>query len=149
MSNFDKNELFYIAGVGLMLNIFLFAITLLVYLCKPRTENTDDIEALDHLHYLNVPLLQEHEATKGSRLIDLIPAMKFLQVPLSNRGNGCSICLQERYEDDEVCKVLPGCHHVFHADCIDQWLKKRQTCPVCRKIFQLVLPKNPNTCTLV
>ncbi|KMT13065.1 hypothetical protein BVRB_4g087040 [Beta vulgaris subsp. vulgaris] len=158
MSSFNNtDQLLYVAGVGLLLNIFLFATTLLIYLCKPHTQNTD-LEAFDnHLHYndddLNVSLLQQRDDhtdnkyTKviSSRLIDLIPAMKFLQLPKDDhrdsiRRNGCSICLREGYEDDDMCKILPECDHVFHSECIDQWLNKKQSCPVCRKIFRVVLP---------
>ncbi|KAL2944253.1 putative RING-H2 finger protein ATL53 [Bienertia sinuspersici] len=158
MDNIYDIELFYVAGIGLFLNLFLFAITLLIYLCKPRNQNTD-LESLDHLQYhyyeddhLNVALLHENddqrkqheEEEKGLRLINLIPAMKFIQVSKDrelNCINGCSICLGEGYEDEEMCKVLPECNHVFHSNCIDQWLKKKQSCPVCRKIFRVVLPK--------
>ncbi|KAK4429239.1 E3 ubiquitin-protein ligase [Sesamum alatum] len=47
----------------------------------------------------------------------------------------CAICL-ENLQQAEVCRVLPACHHEFHAQCIDPWLSKRLNCPTCRAPFR-------------
>ncbi|KAL0426117.1 UNVERIFIED_CONTAM: putative RING-H2 finger protein ATL21C [Sesamum radiatum] len=45
----------------------------------------------------------------------------------------CSICLEEYHISKEtLVRYLPQCGHYFHAECIDQWLHKSKTCPVCR-----------------
>lgn len=43
----------------------------------------------------------------------------------------CSICLED-FVEGESCQVLPVCNHIFHANCIGHWLRKKLTCPVCR-----------------
>jgi Ring finger domain len=43
----------------------------------------------------------------------------------------CSICLGD-YEEKEMLRVIPACHHSFHLVCIDLWLQKQSTCPICR-----------------
>ncbi|KAD3069061.1 hypothetical protein R6Q59_016952 [Mikania micrantha] len=43
----------------------------------------------------------------------------------------CSICLSE-YNAKEIVRCIPECRHCFHAECIDEWLKLKGTCPVCR-----------------
>lgn len=45
--------------------------------------------------------------------------------------NRCSICLGE-YQEKEVLRIMPKCGHNFHLSCIDVWLRKQSTCPVCR-----------------
>uniref|UniRef100_A0A803L2N7 RING-type domain-containing protein n=1 Tax=Chenopodium quinoa TaxID=63459 RepID=A0A803L2N7_CHEQI len=45
--------------------------------------------------------------------------------------NTCPICLCE-YDPSDVLKVLPECVHRFHCDCLVEWLKLNDTCPVCR-----------------
>lgn len=42
----------------------------------------------------------------------------------------CTICCCEFVRTDQAT-TLP-CRHLFHMSCIEQWLKKSATCPVCR-----------------
>ena len=50
----------------------------------------------------------------------------------------CHICLSD-FEDGEDLRIL-GCCHRYHLQCIDNWLKSKTTCPVCKHDF-----KNFNT----
>uniref|UniRef100_A0A803QB48 RING-type E3 ubiquitin transferase n=1 Tax=Cannabis sativa TaxID=3483 RepID=A0A803QB48_CANSA len=43
----------------------------------------------------------------------------------------CAVCFLE-FEDNERLRLIPNCYHIFHAHCIDKWLKSKSTCPVCR-----------------
>ncbi|KAJ4955380.1 hypothetical protein NE237_012163 [Protea cynaroides] len=65
-----------------------------------------------------------------------IPTMKFNREAFrSDEGALCSICLSE-YEEKEVLRIMPKCSHNFHLSCIDVWLQKQSTCPVCRVPLQ-------------
>ncbi|KAM0841224.1 hypothetical protein ACQ4PT_059159 [Festuca glaucescens] len=43
----------------------------------------------------------------------------------------CSICLGLVREGEKV-RRLPACGHLFHARCVDKWLRSHPTCPLCR-----------------
>lgn len=43
----------------------------------------------------------------------------------------CLICM-ENYNYGQFKRLLPNCKHCFHKKCIDKWLKKKSSCPVCR-----------------
>ena len=43
----------------------------------------------------------------------------------------CAICLEESVIG-EFCQVFSVCSHVFHSKCIDSWLARKLTCPLCR-----------------
>lgn len=48
-------------------------------------------------------------------------------------GDTCNICLEE-WADEDTVRVL-GCRHVYHAGCVDQWLKgSSNSCPMCRHV---------------
>jgi hypothetical protein len=53
---------------------------------------------------------------------------------LSSTESECSICLQA-YEKNDLLLRLP-CHerHCFHVDCIREWLKRQNACPLCQKM---------------
>ncbi|KAF7070188.1 hypothetical protein CFC21_075732 [Triticum aestivum] len=43
----------------------------------------------------------------------------------------CAVCLAE-YADGDELRRLPGCKHAFHRLCVDEWLRRRPSCPLCR-----------------
>lgn len=47
----------------------------------------------------------------------------------------CTICLEDyTTKNQDLCILECGVEHVFHEHCILEWLKKQETCPVCRKL---------------
>ncbi|KAM0910140.1 hypothetical protein ACQ4PT_014361 [Festuca glaucescens] len=43
----------------------------------------------------------------------------------------CAVCLGP-VEAGETVRCLPKCAHLFHAECVDAWLRAHCTCPMCR-----------------
>ncbi|CAI9777261.1 unnamed protein product [Fraxinus pennsylvanica] len=58
-----------------------------------------------------------------------------------NDGESCSICLNEFSQGSEVT-CMP-CSHSFHCNCIDKWLRKNHTCPLCR--FEMTISIDAST----
>lgn len=44
----------------------------------------------------------------------------------------CPICLDD-YEPSDIVTKLLECPHWLHKQCLEQWLRTANTCPVCRK----------------
>ncbi|CAA0842624.1 E3 ubiquitin-protein ligase ATL42 [Striga hermonthica] len=63
--------------------------------------------------------------------VDSIPREKFDYEAFGSSGDSqCIICLVE-YEERESLGIIPKCGHSFHLSCIDAWLSKQSTCPIC------------------
>lgn len=50
----------------------------------------------------------------------------------------CAICL-EGFKDGEFVRKLPDCGHLFHVNCVDNWLVRVLNCPICRCLVRVDL----------
>lgn len=92
--------------------------------------------ALRHRHRRNQrqrPISGNGDSSSGcsSELLQTLPKSRF------KGSEVCAICLDNLLEG-EFCRVLPGCNHVFHLNCVDKWLLKSPVCPVCRSSVRLL-----------
>ncbi|KAL3839903.1 hypothetical protein ACJIZ3_024494 [Penstemon smallii] len=65
-------------------------------------------------------------------VIESLPFFQFSCLKGSRDGLECAVCMA-KFEDIEILRLLPKCKHMFHLDCIDLWLEKHSTCPLCRQ----------------
>ena len=49
----------------------------------------------------------------------------------SEREETCSICRGD-YSDNNIVRIINVCDHKFHSSCLDNWLSRNRTCPLCR-----------------
>lgn len=56
--------------------------------------------------------------------------LKIDQNDKESSDTSCVICL-DGFSDDNDTRLLK-CKHFFHLTCLDEWLKKKRECPVCR-----------------
>mmetsp|Transcript_58768 Transcript_58768/g.108471 ORF Transcript_58768/g.108471 Transcript_58768/m.108471 type:complete len:698 (+) Transcript_58768:76-2169(+) len=54
-----------------------------------------------------------------------------LLAELGTDQSDCVVCLGEFQEGDSI-RVL-RCRHVFHSQCVDEWLSRETHCPLCRE----------------
>ncbi|KAF7851857.1 hypothetical protein BT93_L2017 [Corymbia citriodora subsp. variegata] len=74
-------------------------------------------------------------------VIESLPFFRFSSLKGSKEGLECAVCLS-KFEDIEILRLLPKCRHAFHIDCIDYWLEKHSSCPLCRHKVSAEDPEN-------
>ncbi|KAF8011445.1 hypothetical protein BT93_J1918 [Corymbia citriodora subsp. variegata] len=79
--------------------------------------SVDDVEKLPCFDF---------EAKHGDRDREGTVTVTFATSPAS-----CVVCLEE-FKIGDKCRLLPICRHSFHAECVDAWLLKMASCPICR-----------------
>jgi len=45
----------------------------------------------------------------------------------------CVICMQAFKEDDQIAELKCDERHYFHSACLEDWLKQKLECPLCKK----------------
>jgi hypothetical protein len=82
--------------------------------------------------YRSMRSLPRPVKTTSESLFPCLFSFKLLLVLKSKpHSPRCPVCLCE-YQEKEKLQQLPACKHAFHVECIDQWLAKNTTCPICR-----------------
>nr|VDD11191.1 unnamed protein product [Brassica oleracea] len=54
----------------------------------------------------------------------------------------CSICIEDFSDSHENIIWMPQCKHVFHQDCLFEWLSRQNSCPLCRSTVPMEDQKN-------
>ncbi|XP_051182877.1 RING-H2 finger protein ATL16 [Lolium perenne] len=89
------------------------------------------------------PCEEQRRRGLGMPLIRMLPVVTFTAAAEGRRASTsseCAVCLSEFAERERV-RLLPGCAHAFHIDCIDTWLQGSARCPFCRR--SVTLPPLP------
>ncbi|KAI4311535.1 hypothetical protein MLD38_036421 [Melastoma candidum] len=127
----EMNLITTVIGFGMSATFIVFVCARL--LCV-RFRRDDDPRLFLEFHSGMDVEQPEHRDAGGLEpvMVAAIPTMKFDRKAFSSFDDAqCSICLGE-YEEKEVLRIMPKCGHSFHVACIDVWLRKKSTCPVCR-----------------
>lgn len=67
----------------------------------------------------------------SQRVLASLPHVKITADDILEATNKeCLICLEEQKIGSWACKLQ--CGHLFHRNCVAEWLEKHCTCPVCR-----------------
>ncbi|XWS17716.1 hypothetical protein CRYUN_Cryun33cG0091100 [Craigia yunnanensis] len=115
--------------------MLLLAFLNLAYLKFCHANLDDDIDRTTHHRNFHGPSQSRHIFSRVDRtIIESIPFFHFSALKGSKEGLECAVCIS-KFEDSDVLRLLPKCRHAFHMNCIDQWLERHSTCPLCRYKF--------------
>ncbi|PIA48382.1 hypothetical protein AQUCO_01400770v1 [Aquilegia coerulea] len=132
--------------VPFMLSTFMCVIFFIVFLlcrriCKVKgdasseTDSTIDLDIETGMVSPEIPLCVIKNYC--DLVTELLRTAQLSSNNVSDPSTECAICL-ENWEEEEKKEIknkwiLPQCQHMFHSECICEWLKScGTTCPICR-----------------
>lgn len=59
--------------------------------------------------------------------------IKFCDSIIEPFPESCAVCLAEYNKKDSVIKTNCSTMHVFHTECLQEWIKMKANCPLCRE----------------
>ncbi|KAF8105975.1 hypothetical protein N665_0149s0005 [Sinapis alba] len=63
----------------------------------------------------------------------LLKAQRIEPMDLKEKSDiQCSICIEDFSDTHENIIWMPQCKHMFHQDCLFEWLSRQNSCPLCR-----------------
>lgn len=133
----------YVLAVGIGLPALLVALVIGRYLHGRSTSNNGNIIRHSELSASVLPQPPIFIVGLEETVIQSYPKVVLGESRrlVKPEDNICSICLSE-YRAKETIKTIPDCKHCFHAACIDQWLRRNVTCPLCRNAaMAMPMPK--------
>uniref|UniRef100_A0A914HZ94 RING-type domain-containing protein n=1 Tax=Globodera rostochiensis TaxID=31243 RepID=A0A914HZ94_GLORO len=69
----------------------------------------------------------------SSKYLNAFNEISLTFVDKKEEAKECAICLNS-IDFKEKVRPLPACNHIFHNECIEQWLRSgHNTCPICRQ----------------
>lgn len=115
--------------IGILCVMFMLTFILLLYAKFCHSGSSVFTNTQNH----NPPLIRSTSRFSGidKTVIESLPFFRFSSLKGSKQGLECAVCLS-KFEDIEILRLLPKCKHAFHINCIDQWLEKHSSCPLCR-----------------
>ncbi|KAL5714544.1 RING-type E3 ubiquitin transferase [Ranunculus cassubicifolius] len=112
--------------VAVLTTMFSITFLLLLYAKHCKRDNGRNFNVNTH----GLSAARKNSGINRS-VIESLPIFRFAALRGHKEGLECSVCLN-RFEPNEVLRLLPKCKHAFHVECVDTWLDAHSTCPLCR-----------------
>ena len=101
-----------------------------------RVNNMTEQEFSDYMNELH---MRDNQKPINENILSQLPRSRFNGNSAQQAANGglaasdesnCSICMSDYEREEEILTLT--CFHKFHAQCVEEWFKSQNWCPVCR-----------------
>ena len=105
-----------------------------------NSQDSENVQMMFEIEFIMDPngMGQEEEAhphfENCQQINDLLGKPMYIKKDDELIETDCNICM-DHFAYRQYKRTLPKCNHTFHKKCIDSWLKKNSSCPVCRQEY--------------
>jgi len=106
-----------------------------------------DSQMVDQLGMTYENLVGLTRVQLGVKDVTMFPTFTYTQdCHIPTDKSTCSVCLSD-FQEGDTLKTVP-CMHLFHTECIDEWLKMSKVCPVCKTCVEdeSAIPDDDDDC---
>ncbi|CAD8140344.1 unnamed protein product [Paramecium pentaurelia] len=119
-NNQQSSSIIVIIVLTTILSIIIILI-IVIYILKIKSKNQEQKNNINQIEYF-------------------MPVQQFLSVTdrksCSKDEQFCSICL-ELFKPESNVRIT-YCEHIFHVNCLQNWMKKNKICPLCRAALDTI-----------
>ncbi|MFH1643942.1 MAG: RING finger domain-containing protein [bacterium] len=97
------------------------------------TAVVNEITYLLSLGREKLPVLNSNINKPKNIVKDVVIENETVNLVEVDKGDACTICFNEFQDGENVCRL--NCGHIFcGGNCIHDWLKRNNSCPLCRRL---------------
>lgn len=142
--NYDSYRMLFFFFIATLIMTFMSCLCARQICCLNRGLSTSDIERLREFNFQrnvrmelqNVPttvptitIISDYENQNTDKYYS--KHIKTKTSPNESELSTCLICLEE--SDNLVKLNICRCEQLYHKKCIDNWLREKSICPICKK----------------
>ena len=105
-----------------------------------NSQDSENVQMMFEIEFIMDPngMGQEEEShphfENCQQINDLLGKPMYIKKDDELIDTDCNICM-DNFVYRQYKRTLPKCNHTFHKKCIDSWLKKNSSCPICRQEY--------------
>lgn len=105
-----------------------------------NSQDSENVQMMFEIEFIMDPneIVQEEDAhphfENCQQINDILGKPVYIKKDDEIIETDCNICM-DHFTFRQYKRTLPKCNHTFHKKCIDSWLKKNSSCPVCRQEY--------------
>lgn len=131
-----------------VLVVLLYLVWRFIWQCRKHgTRSNATGGATSSARPLSCPSRDATAAYGPPRATTASPLSLSVPVPVATVRSGadgkveCAVCLAEAGDGEAATRLVLGCGHGFHAECIQAWFRVSTTCPLCRAAAPQSVPR--------
>lgn len=103
---------------------------------NPFLPMMDIFDPIDSVLQESFEINQQNSGLEKTDHIIKISSQRYssLSDSIRDENKACSICIVD-FEIDDMISIT-NCNHIYHTDCIKEWGKYKNECPVCREALE-------------
>ena len=143
LNTFTKKLKILIIVISIASFFILVAILIIIICCRRRRKYANNINNLNNIYINNLNIINDMSTDRMGLLnyLNIIKPIKFNEINVNKKGIKnlkCPIDIENFAPDSDV--ILTECLHLFHYDCIKNFIEKNKKlkefrCPLCKKLL--------------